>query len=82
MSYFGFILNCRGLRTKLFNFKCNIASFNYVYIVLNETRLNDSIHNNELGMFNYNIYRYNRSSLTSTSSGGGGVIIIIRKDFQ
>jgi len=33
-------------------------------------------------MFNYNIYRCDRSSLTSNSSRGGGVIIAIRKDFQ
>jgi len=66
----------------LFNFKCNIASFNHVFIVLTKTWLNDSFNNNELGMFNYNIYRCNRSLLTSNSNRGGGVIIAIRKDFQ
>jgi len=82
ISSFGFYQNCRGLRTKLFNFKCNIVSFNYVFIVLTDTWLNDSFHNNELGMFNYNIYRCDRSSLTSNSSRGGSIIIAIRKDFQ
>lgn len=67
---------------ELFNFKCNIVSFNYVFIVLTETWLNDSFNNNELGMFNYNIYRRDRSLLTSNSNRGGGVIKAIRKDFQ
>ncbi|KAF0750563.1 Reverse transcriptase domain-containing protein [Aphis craccivora] len=50
--------------------------------VLTETWLNGSYNNTELGMFNYNIYRCDRSLLTSNSNRGGGVIIAIRKDFQ
>lgn len=78
----GFYQNCRGLRTKLFNFNCNVACVNYVFIVLTETWLIDSISDSELGLPNYNIYRCDRNNITSNCSRGGGVLIAIRKDFS
>lgn len=77
----GFYQNCRGLRTKLTNFICNISSFNYVFLVLTETWLTDSIQNSELALFNYNIYRYDRCNVSSVCTRGGGVLIGIRKNF-
>jgi len=35
--FFGFYQNFRGLRSKLINFKCNIAYFEHIFLVLTET---------------------------------------------
>jgi len=48
--------------------------------VLTETWLTDSFADCELGLSNYNIYRYDRCSNTSNYLRGGGVLIGIRKD--
>lgn len=82
ISSFGFYQNIRGLRKKLFNFKCNIISFNHICIVLTETWVNDSFYSNTLGLLDYNIYLYDRSSLNSTLNCGNGVFIAIHKDFH
>jgi len=40
LSYFpisDYYQNCRGLRNKFLNVKCNVLSFNYHFIVLTET---------------------------------------------
>jgi hypothetical protein len=79
-SLTGFYQNCRGLNTKLTNFKCNASSVNYIFIVLSETWLHDNISNSELGLVNYNIFRYDRCISNSNCSRGGGVLIGIRKD--
>lgn len=50
-----------------------------MFIVLTETWLTDSIHYIELGMVNYNVFRYDRCNLSSTHSRGGGVLIGIIK---
>lgn len=54
----GFYQNCRGLRTKLVNFKCNVACITFDFLMLTETWLNSSFSDNKLGLVNYNIYRY------------------------
>lgn len=64
----GYYQNCRGLRTKLKNLKCNIVPFDYTYIVLTETWLNDTFFDNELGFSNYNIYRFDRCPVTNHCS--------------
>lgn len=79
-SSFGYYQNCRGLRTKLISINCNIASFNFIFFVLTENWLTDEFSNCDLGMLNYNVYRCDRSSLTSIHSRGGGVLIGVRKD--
>ncbi|KAF0702594.1 Reverse transcriptase domain-containing protein [Aphis craccivora] len=71
----GFYQNCRGLRTKLFNFKCNTSCFNYPFITLTETWLNNDIADGELNWFNYNIFRCDRNSTTSGCSRGGGALV-------
>ncbi|KAE9542340.1 hypothetical protein AGLY_003467 [Aphis glycines] len=76
----GFYQNCRGIRSKLTNFKCNVSAFNYDFIVLTETWLNDCISDCELGLVNYIIYRCDRSNFTNTSLKGGGILIGVRKD--
>jgi len=75
-----FLSNCRGIRSKHTTFICNISSFSYAFIVLTETWLTNYFHDYELGMFNYNIYRYDRCAQTNSCSRGGGVLIGIRKD--
>lgn len=77
----GYYQNCHGLRTKLATLKCNVASNNFVFIILTETWLNPDIYDPELGFDNYIIYRCDGNSLTSSCSRGGGVLIAIRKDF-
>lgn len=80
--FLGFYQNCRSFRTKLSVFKCNVVLFDYIFICLTETWLNDSFYDNELGLTNYIIYRCDRSSLTSTFCSGGGALIAIRKGLK
>uniref|UniRef100_A0A2S2R2Y8 RNA-directed DNA polymerase from mobile element jockey n=1 Tax=Sipha flava TaxID=143950 RepID=A0A2S2R2Y8_9HEMI len=51
-------------------------------MVLTETWLHDAILDNDLGLFNYNIYRCDRSCSSSIYKRGGGVLISIRKDIK
>jgi len=51
-----------------------------LFFVLTETWLSDNFYSNDLGMFNYNVYRCDRSSLTSGHSRRGEVLIGVRKD--
>lgn len=76
----GFYQNCRGLRTKLNNFKCNVSSLNCDFIVLTETWLTDNFSNSELGLDSFNIFGYDRCSFTSNCLRGGGVLISVHKD--
>ncbi len=81
-SLTGFYQNCRGLRTKLSTFKRNVSALNYSFIILTETWLSENFLNCELGLLNYNVYRYDRCNLTSLCTRGGGVLIGIRKDIR
>lgn len=58
----------------------NVADFDYIFISLSETWLTDSIFSNELGLFNYKVFRCDRSSVTSVHNRGGGVLIAVRND--
>lgn len=51
----------------------------YGIIVLVETWLNDSIYTEELGLTNYNVYRFDRNTDTSVYSRGGEVLIAVSK---
>ena len=53
----------------------------YDILVFNETWLSNDINSAELQLFDYNIYRKDRSSDTSSFSRGGGVLIAVRKIF-
>ncbi|VVC26831.1 Hypothetical protein CINCED_3A002963, partial [Cinara cedri] len=63
----GFYQNCQELRSKLSDFICNAAAFNHLFIILSETWLTNGIYDNELGLYNYNVFRCDRSPLTSNS---------------
>jgi hypothetical protein len=56
----------KGLRTKLNLLRVNIPCLNYDLFALTETRLCNSIHDNELYFNNYNVFRSDRNSLTNT----------------
>jgi len=77
-----FYQNCRGLRFKLTIFKYNVALFNYVFICLTDTWLCESIGDNELGLENYVIFRYDRNLSTSRLRRGGGTLIFVGKDIR
>jgi hypothetical protein len=68
--------------TKLLNFKCNVSQFNFAYLILTETWLTKIFYDNELGLFNYNIYRSDRCSNSSNCNRGGGVLNGVRKDIS
>ena len=54
----------------------------YDIIALTETWLNEDISSSELGLYNYNVIRCDRSIFTSTKSTGGGVLLAIKKCFN
>lgn len=58
----------------------NVAIFDFIFVILTETWLNDSIFSNELGLTNYNVFRCDRTSATSVHSRGGGVLIAVKND--
>lgn len=78
----GLYQNCRGLRSKLTIFKCNVTVFNYVFICLTETWLCESIGDNGLGLENYVIFRCDRNPSTSKLRRGGDTLIAVRKDIR
>ena len=74
--------NVRGMRTKLRDLLLSVSDCDYDVIVFSETWLNQDIHDSELGMDGYNIYRKDRSELTSLKCWGGGVMIAVRGCYQ
>lgn len=63
------------MKTKILDFCNNVLSSNYHVIILTETWLTDEISNAEFMLTNYQIYRCDRSQITSNCSRGGGVLI-------
>jgi hypothetical protein len=57
-----------------------VSAINYSFIILTETWLTENFLTCELGLYNYNVYRYDRCNLTSACTRGGGVLIGVRKD--
>jgi hypothetical protein len=80
VSINGYYQNHRGLRTKLVNFNYNTSCLNYVFIAFTKTWLTNSFHNSEVGLSNYNVFRCDSSSQTSSFNRGGGVLVAVRKD--
>ena len=72
--------NVRGLRTKLQLLFENVSYSQYHILVFNETSLTEDFRDSELQMFDYNIYRKDRSAETSACARGGGVLIAVRKN--
>lgn len=73
--------NVRGLRTKFADFMQNVSISLYDVILITETWLDDSIGDLELQMRDFNLYRTDRSSLTSEKTRGGGCFLAVRKIF-
>jgi len=78
-TFSGYYQNVRGLRTKLCDLNCNIPLIKVKYFILTETWLGDDISNKELGFDNYNIYRTDRSIMTSICTRG--VAVSVHKSF-
>lgn len=57
----------------------NVMSFFLNYVLI-KTWLNDNHYDNELGLCNYNIYRFDRCSQSSYCKRRGDVLITIRKN--
>lgn len=74
--------NVRGLRTKLARLLENVCYSQYHVIVFNETWLTSAYHNSELHLYDYNVYRKDRSTGTSQHSRGGGVLIAVHKSIK
>lgn len=71
----------RSLRTKTKDLTVSLAASSmFDVIILVETWLTDCISSSELGLSNYNVYRYDRSINTNKSSRGGGVLIAVKKN--
>ena len=70
--------NVRGLRTKLEDLKNAImcSAVHYDILIFVETWLNESISSSELGLSNFNIFRVDRSSRTSSFSRGGVLVAV------
>lgn len=71
--------NVRGVRTKLQELSSSVNTCEYDVILFTETSLYSDIHDNELGIFNFNIYRTDRSIATSNHERLGGTMIAVRK---
>lgn len=71
----GYYQNVRSLNNKLKYVMCNVPCNNYDFFILTETWLNADVLDFELGTYNYNIVRSDRSGLTNKCSRGGGVLI-------
>lgn len=54
----------------------------YDVVILTETWLTEDINDSELGLFNYNLFRCDRTIFTSSKKDGGGVLVAINKKFK
>lgn len=61
----GYYQSVRSLNNKLNNLICNIQCEKYDFLMLTETWLKSEVLNSELGFHNYNMFRCDRSNLTS-----------------
>lgn len=52
---------------------------NYDIIIMNETGLNDHYPSSALNLYNFNVYRNDRSTLSSIHGRYGGVLIAVKK---
>ena len=59
---------------------CNAVNLDYSFIVLTESWLHPNVHTSELGLYNYNIFRFDRCLSTSNCARGGGVLIGVKKN--
>ena len=59
-----------------------MLALKYDIFILTETWLKESIRDSEFLLNGYNLFRCDRSPLTSTSKKGGGVLIVTRSIFN
>lgn len=75
--------NIHSIRGRLNVVRNNIGLLDeYDIIALTETWLNENINDAELGLYNYNIVRCDRSLFTSDKNDGGGVLIALHRKFK
>lgn len=74
--------NVNGIRNKLIELTKALATTSYQIIALVETNLKPEILDSELGFINHNIFRCDRSSLSSGKCSGGGVLIAVHNSLQ
>lgn len=72
--------NFNRLRTKINDLVQSINVCMHKIIIFSETNLSGDIMSSELGLFNCNVFRNDRSSLTKRSRGG--VLIAVHSDFS
>lgn len=77
----GYYQNVRSLNNKFKFLTCNVPCNNYDFIIFTETWLNADVLDSELNIFNYNVYRCDRNSLTSNCARGGGVLIGVHRKY-
>jgi hypothetical protein len=71
------------MRTKLEALKTSTDVFDYDIFCITETWLTPDIKTPELGLSTaFNVYRLDRSELTSSKSRGGGVLIAVAKKYK
>lgn len=72
--------NCRGLRTKMTQFRQNILGNSYDLIIITETWLHGGIFDSEFCDPRYDVFRKDRDLAATGKSSGGGVMILARHD--
>jgi hypothetical protein len=71
-----------GLKSKLSSIRKTLSTCVSDIIILTETNLSQDIDNSELGACNHNLFRSDRSDITSCKTSGGGVLIGIHKELS
>ncbi|XP_050516181.1 uncharacterized protein LOC126891046 [Diabrotica virgifera virgifera] len=71
--------NAGGMCTKLPNFRQAVLLSSYDIIVIIETWLTSKILDAELGLCDFNVFKHDRDTQTSSKTRGGGVLIAIHK---
>lgn len=74
--------NVNGLRTTINDLVQSINVCMHKIIIFSETNLSGDIMSSELGFYNFNVFRNDRSSLTNTKRSGGGVLIAVHSDLS
>lgn len=77
-----YLQNCRGLRTKTFDFYHNVMSCSHDVLCFTETWLNSGVTSNELFDKQFVVFRRDRQSTISKKTDGGGVMIAVRSHFR
>lgn len=68
------------LNNKLRHLTCVILCNNYYFLIFSEVWLNLDVLDSELGIYYYNIFRFNGSDLTNKCNRGGRVSIGIKNN--